>query len=337
MAQTNPRDTPLSTRPDPSYLSRSVTTIRSTLNELTILVAFVVLCAFAALTAPTFMTGTNWLSILLETALIGVVAVGETFVIVTGGIDLSLGSVVALSGILTGMALHTSRSTPLGLAVGIAVGLVAGLFNGLAITYLNMTPFIATLAVLSMARGLAYIVANGATVFGFDNSFDNIGGGNWGAVPVAAVISIAVFVVAYIVLARTVFGSEVYAVGGNAEAARLAGIPVRRTTILVYVISGALAGLGGIIVTGRLDSAQPVAATGLELNAIAAVVIGGASLFGGKGTMLGTLLGVLIIGVINNYLTLINAPPFWVQFIQGAVIFAAVVIDSLNQKRRASA
>ncbi len=137
------------------------------------------------------------------------------------------------------------------------------------------------------------------------------------------------------VLSKTVFGSEVYAVGGNREAAMMSGIPVRRTLVSVYMISGALAGLGGIILTGRLDSAQPIAASGLELNAIAAVVIGGASLFGGRGSMLGTILGVLLIGVINNGLTLNNVEPFWVQFIQGAVIRLAVLFDSLNQRRRA--
>jgi ribose transport system permease protein len=164
-------------------------------------------------------------------------------------------------------------------------------------------------------------------------------GGLWtipgiGRAPIAGVISLAALAIGAFVLKKTVFGSEVYAVGGNREAAVIAGIPVRRTLILVYMISGALAGLGGVILTGRLDSAQPIAATGLELNAIAAVVIGGASLFGGRGSMLGTILGVLLIGVINNGLTLHNVEPFWVQFIQGAVIFLAVLFDSLNQKRR---
>ena len=186
-----------------------------------------------------------------------------------------------------------------------------------------------------MARGLAFIVTGGNTLFGFPDAFGDIGGGNLGPVPIAALISLGVFLLAWIVLARTVFGAEVYAVGGNREAARLAGIPVARTLAVVYVVAGALSGLGGVVLAGRLDSAQPIAGVGLELNAIAAVVIGGASLFGGRGSMLGTLLGVLIIGLINNGLTLWNVQPFWVQFIQGAVIFGAVLVDSLNQKRRA--
>ena len=304
------------------------------LNELTILVGFVAISLYLAITTPTFLTTANLLSILLASSLIGIVAVGETFVIVTGGIDLSVGSVVAFTGVMAGLALKAHVPVPLAVATGIGFGALSGGFIAFAVTTLAMSPFIVSLAVLAMARGLAFIVTGGNTVFSFPDAFDNLGGGNLGPFPVAALISLAVFLVGGLVLARTVFGAEVYAVGGNREAARLAGIPVGRTLSVVYVISGALAGLGGVVLAGRLDSAQPIAATGLELNAIAAVVIGGASLFGGKGSVLGTLLGVLIIGLINNGLTLKNVQPFWVQFIQGAVIFGAVLIDSLNQKRR---
>ncbi|WP_428391153.1 ABC transporter permease [Lichenicoccus sp.] len=303
-------------------------------NELTIVVGFVVIALYLALTTPNFLTSANLLSIALASALIGIVAVGETFVIVTGGIDLSVGSVVAFTGVMAGLALKAHVPVPLAVLTGIAIGALSGGFIGFAVTTLNMSPFIVSLAVLAMARGLAFIVTGGNTIFGFPDSFDNIGGGNLGPFPIAALISVAIFIVGGLVLARTVFGAEIYAVGGNREAARLAGIPVGRTLALVYIISGALAGVGGVVLAGRLDSAQPIAATGLELNAIAAVVIGGASLFGGKGSVLGTLLGVLIIGLINNGLTLKNVQPFWVQFIQGAVIFGAVLIDSLNQKRR---
>ncbi len=304
------------------------------LNELTIVVGFVAISLYLAVTTPAFLSTANILSILLASSLIGIVAVGETFVIVTSGIDLSVGSVVAFTGVMTGLAIHAHFPVPLAVLTGIGIGALCGAFIAFAITVLNMSPFIVTLAVLAMARGLAFIVTNGNTIFDFPDSFDNIGGGNLGPVPIAALIAAAVFLVAWVVLSRTVLGAEIYAVGGNREAARLAGIPVNRTLAIVYIISGALAGLGGVVLAGRLDSAQPIAAVGLELNAIAAVVIGGASLFGGKGSMLGTLLGVLIIGLINNGLTLKNVQPFWVQFIQGAVIFGAVLIDSLNQKRR---
>jgi len=308
--------------------------VTQAINELTIVVGFVMISLYLALTTPAFLTSANILSILLASSLIGLVAVGETFVIITGGIDLSVGSVVAFTGVMSGLALNAHWPVPLAVLLGIGIGVLCGGFIGFAVTILNMAPFIVSLAVLAMARGLAFIVTNGNTVFSFPDSFDAIGGGNLGPFPVAALLTLAVFLIAGLVLARTVFGAEVYAVGGNREAARLAGIPVGRRLVACYLISGALAGLGGIVLAGRLDSAQPIAAVGLELNAIAAVVIGGASLFGGKGSVLGTLLGVLIIGLINNGLTLKNVQPFWVQFIQGAVIFGAVLIDSLNQKRR---
>ena len=325
----------MSETPANSTARRGLAAIGTAVNELTILVAFVAITLYLALSTPAFLTTANMLSILLASALIGIVAVGETFVIITGGIDLSVGSVVALTGVMAGLSLQAGVPVPGAVALGIGLGAACGLFNGLAITWLGMSPFIVTLAVLSMARGLAFIVTGGNTIFGFDDAFDNIGGGNWGLVPIAALITLGVFVVAWLLLSRTVFGAYVYAVGGNREAARLAGIPVGPTLVWVYVIAGALSGLGGVVLAGRLDSAQPIAAVGLELNAIAAVVIGGASLFGGKGGMFGTLLGVLIIGLINNGLTLKNVQPFWVQFIQGAVIFGAVLLDSLNQKRRA--
>ena len=318
-------------RPPPSRMAR----FGRAVNELTIVVAFLLISVYLAATTPTFLTTANILSILLATSLIGLVAVGETFVIVTGGIDLSVGSVVALSGVSAGLVLGAHLPTGVAVLLGIGVGVLCGAFNAFAVTVLGMAPFIVTLALLAMARGLAFIVTSGNTLFGFPDAFDAIGGGNIGPMPVAALITLGTFLVAAAVLGRTVLGAEIYAVGGNRDAARLAGIPITRTLAAVYVISGALAGLGGVVLAGRLDSAQPIAAVGLELNAIAAVVIGGASLFGGKGSMLGTLLGVLIIGLINNGLTLKNVQPFWVQFIQGAVIFGAVLIDSLNQKRRA--
>ncbi|MDX7952629.1 ABC transporter permease [Lichenihabitans sp. Uapishka_5] len=305
-------------------------------SDLTVLIVFLAIVVYLTLSTASFMSTANLLAILVATSLIAVVACGQTFVIITGGIDLSSGSVVALAGVVTGMALQAHVPMPLGVAIGVGVGVACGLFNGLAVTFLGMNPFIVTLAVMAMARGLAFILPGGATIFGFDDSFDQIGGGLIGPLPIAGIISLAALLVGAFVLGKTVFGAEVYAVGGNREAANMTGIPVRRTLILVYLISGALAGLGGVILTGRLDSAQPIAAQGLELNAIAAVVIGGASLFGGRGSMLGTILGVLLIGVINNGLTLHNVEPFWVQFIQGAVIFLAVLFDSLNTKRKAA-
>ncbi len=306
------------------------------LSDLTVLAVLLAIVAYLSFSTSSFLSTANLMAILVAVSLIAIVACGQTFVVITGGIDLSSGSVVALSGICAAMAMQNHVPVVLAVLIGILVGAACGLFNGIAVTWLGMNPFIVTLASLAMARGLAFILPNGATLFGFDESFDAIGGGLVHSFPIAGIISLVVLGVAAFVLGKTVFGSEVYSVGGNREAALMTGIPVQRTLLSVYVISGALAGLGGIILAGRLDSAQPIAATGLELNSIAAVVIGGASLFGGRGSMLGTILGVLLIGVINNGLTLHNVEPFWVQFIQGAVIFLAVLLDSLSNKRKAS-
>ncbi len=306
--------------------------LKGDINEITIVLVFLAIVAYLSLSTSSFLSTANILAILVSTSLIAIVACGQTFVIITGGIDLSSGSVVALSGVVAGMALQAGVPVPAAVGIGILVGAGCGLFNGIAVTVLRMNPFIVTLAAMAMARGLAFILPNGQTIFGFDEGFDAIGGGLVGFFPIAGIISLVCLGIGAFILAATVFGSEVYAVGGNREAALMTGIPVRRTLLLVYVISGTLAGLGGIVLTGRLDSAQPIAANGLELNAIAAVVIGGASLFGGRGSMLGTILGVLLIGVINNGLTLKNVEPFWVQFIQGAVIFLAVLLDSVTSR-----
>ena len=227
-------------------------------SEIAIVLVFLAIVVYLSLSTSTFLSAPNIMAILVATSLIAVVACGQTFVIITGGIDLSSGSVVALSGVITGLVLHLGVPIWASIGVGILVGLACGLFNGLSITYLNMNPFIVTLAMTSMARGLAFIVTNGQTIFGFDDTFDSIGGGVWtipgiGRAPVAGVISLAALAIGAFVLKKTVFGSEVYSVGGNREAAVIAGIPVRRTQILVYMISGALAGLGGVILTGRLE------------------------------------------------------------------------------------
>ncbi len=299
-----------------------------------VLIAFTVLSGVFAVLSPRFLTIDNWLNVLLQTSTIGIVAIGMTFVIVTAGIDLSVGSTVALSGMVAAVAMRAGSPGLIGILVALTVGGLVGLFNGFSITKLGVTPFIATLATLAMGRGLTLAVSNGQTIFSFPDSYNYLGEGEIAGIPVPVIVLLLAFIVAHFVLSRTVFGHGVYAVGGNREAARLAGIHTGRTELLVYVIGGVLCGLSGIILMGRLDAALPTSATGLELNAIAAVVIGGASLFGGKGTMFGTLLGALTIGVLANGLNLLNVSPFWTQFIQGAVIFVAVLSDSLSQRKK---
>ncbi len=298
-----------------------------------ILGAWLLLCVVLAAVAPNFLEFDNFTQIVVQSSVIGIAAVGMTFVIITAGIDLSVGSIVALSGMVAALSMQDGGSGIVGILVALGVGLLIGAFNGFSTTVLGITPFIVTLAVLSMGRGLTLAVSDGQTVFGFPSSFIFVGQGEILGVSVLVWLTLGVFAVGYFCLSHTVFGHQVYAIGGNREAARLAGIPVRRVSFLVYAISGLCAGLSAVVLTSRLNSALPSSAEGLELQVIAAVVIGGTSLFGGRGSMGGTLVGVLLIGTLNNGLTLLNVPPFWVQFVQGAVIFLAVLVDALNRRR----
>lgn len=300
-----------------------------------IFVAWLILCLVLSVATPNFLELSNLTNIVLQSAVIGIAAVGMTFVIMTAGIDLSVGSTVALSGMVAAIAMQQGATGVAGIAVALGVGALVGAFNGFAVTVIGITPFVATLATLAMGRGLTLAASDGQTVFGFPGSYVFLGQGSILGITFPVFLTLFVFLVGYLILGRSVFGHQVYAVGGNNEAARLAGIPVRRVTFLVYVIAGVCAGISAIVLTARLDSALPSNAVSLELDVIAAVVIGGTSLFGGRGSMFGTLVGVLLIGTLRNGLTLLNVDPFWVQFIQGAVIFLAVAIDALNRRREA--
>lgn len=325
--------------PDGTLSGQAGNARRPALNALTggiapLLAALIVLCVVLSVVTDSFLTTSNALNVLVQISVVGIAAVGATFVIITSGIDLSVGSNVALSGMVAAYAvkdLHVNGV--LGIVVAILVGASVGAFNGMSVTALRLTPFIATLAMLAMARGLTQQVSQGQTIFGFPPSFTFLGNGRIAGVQAPVVITLIVFAVGWVLLNRTTFGQQVFAVGGNREAARLAGIPVQRVVFSVYVIAGLCAGLAGVVLAGRLNSALSSSATGLELQVIAAVVIGGTSLFGGRGSLIGTLLGALLIGVINNGLTLLNVNPFWTQFVQGAVIFVAVLLDALNQRR----
>ncbi|CAA9430767.1 MAG: Ribose ABC transport system, permease protein RbsC [uncultured Rubrobacteraceae bacterium] len=302
-----------------------------------ILAAWLLLCVVLAFLAPNFLQVDNLAQLIAQWAVVGIAAVGVTFVIITAGIDLSVGAIVALTGMLAAISMQGGVPGFVGILVALGAGLLIGAFNGFSTAYFGIAPFIVTLAVLSMGRGLTLAVSGGQTVFGFPASFTFVGRAEILGVSLLVWLTLAVFATGYLVLSHTAFGRQVYAVGGDREAARLAGIPVRRVTFLVYAISGLCAGLSAVVLTSRLNSALPSAAEGLELQVIAAVVIGGASLFGGRGSMVGTLVGVLLIGTLNNGLTLLNVPPFWVQFVHGAVVFLAVLVDALNRRRRGRA
>jgi ribose/xylose/arabinose/galactoside ABC-type transport system permease subunit len=304
---------------------------------LPIVAALFVACVAMFILTPQFLTTSNLVNIVTQSSIVGIAAVGATFIIITGGIDLSVGSNVALSGMVAATLVSSGLDGLTGVLVAILVATAVGAFNGASVTLLRLAPFIVTLAVLGMGRGLTLQISGGESVYDLPRAFTWLGGGTVVGIPVPVIMTVVVFAIGYLVLSRTTFGHQVYAVGGNREAARLAGIRDRRVLFAVYAIAGLCAGIAAITLVGRLGSATPTAATGLELQVIAAVVIGGTSLFGGKGSLAGTFVGVLLIGVINNGLTLLNVSPFWVQFMQGLLIFLAVLLDSYNSRRLAKA
>ncbi len=303
-------------------------------GNLSILMGLIILCIFFSITSDKFFTAKNFVNMLLQVSNIGIVAIGGMFVILTGGIDLSAGSMSAFIGLLmAGFCVDNGFPVIIAILLGFAVGIGLGFINGLSVTKLGLTPFIVTLAMQSMLRGLGNVYSMGTTIFGMPDSFNIVGGSSLLGIPFPVILLILLFIIAHIVLSKTVFGHQVYAVGGNREAAYLAGINVKRVELITYVIAAVMTSIAALVLTGRLASALPTAAEGLEFSAISAIVIGGGSLSGGKGNMLGTFIGVLIIGVLNNGLNLLNVNPFWSKFAQGLIIFIAVLIDAINQRR----
>lgn len=297
-----------------------------------IAVALVVVVVALSLLTDKFFTASNLTNIVTQSSVVGIAAIGATFVIITSGIDLSVGAVIAFSGLM-GAIVGQQTTGWVGIVVVLGFSLLLGAFNGASVAWLRLAPFIVTLASMSMARGLTLQVSQGQTVYGLPDVLNWLGSSSILGIKTSAIVTVVLFVIAHIVLSRTTYGHRVYAVGGNPEAARLAGINVKRVVFSAYVLAGLFAGIAALVMIGRLDSATPNAGTGTELQVIAAVVIGGTSLFGGKGSMVGTFIGVLLIGVINNGLTLLNVSSFWVQFVQGALIFLAVLLDSFNTRR----
>jgi ribose transport system permease protein len=299
------------------------------------LIGLVLLCVFLSFSTDTFLSMRNFLNVMDQITVLGVMAVGMTLVILIGGIDLSVGSVLALSGMVMGY-LGNSREWPF--VIAILVALVAsaacGLTSGLMVTRLRMPAFIATLAMMSIARGIASIITNGEQIVGFPDWFSNLAIiRHFGFLTVTVGLMVAITVIAWIVLSFRPVGRALYALGGSQEVARLAGIPVRQYTMWVYVICGALAGLAGVILSARLDSSQPSSGLGYELDTIAAVVIGGASLSGGVGSIGGTAVGVLIIGFLRNGLNLLQVSPFVQQVVIGVVIAVAVAADTMRNRK----
>ncbi|TAK58543.1 MAG: ribose ABC transporter permease [Bacteroidetes bacterium] len=279
-----------------------------------------------------FFTADNILNVTLQTSITAIIAAGMTFVILTGGIDLSVGALVALTGIVTTSAMSSAMPMSLALPLGLLVGGVLGFITGIFVTKLNITPFIVTLAMMTICRGLAFIYTDGRPIWEVPPEFSILGNGRLLAIPIPTIIMLGVYVVAFTMLHRTRFGRYVYAVGGNKEAARLAGISTNKVLIQVYILSGALASLSGILLASRMNSGQPNSGLMYELDVIAAVVVGGTSLTGGRGTIVGTFIGAMLIGVLRNGLNLLNVSSYVQMVMVGVVILLAVLLDQLRKK-----
>ena len=320
-----------------------LSTYRPLLTRSQSFIALLLLCVALSLLSNKFLTIENGWNVLRQISVNVCISVGMTLVVLTAGIDLSIGSVLALSGAVAAGLLKSGIAWPahdlfigftlLGTIVSaLLVGSAMGFFNGWMITKFKVPPFVATLAMLTIARGLTMLWTKGYPISSLGPKFDYIGSGWLLGIPVLVWISAITVALAVLLVKKTPIGRYIYAIGGNEQAARLSGIHINRVKIIVYTICGILAAVGGIMVTSRLDSAQPNAGTSYELDSIAAVVIGGTSLSGGRGTIMGTVLGAIIIGVLNNGLVLLDVSPFWQQVIKGGVILLSVIVDKMNAK-----
>jgi ribose transport system permease protein len=317
---------------------------KNNLNKFQSLIALIILCIVLGLLSDKFFTASNGVNVLRQIAVNICVATGMTMIVLTAGIDLSVGSVLALCGAITAGLLKNGWQFPtLDLFVGftilgailcaIFIGAFLGFFNGLVITKFKVPPFVATLAMLTIARGFTMLYTEGHPISNLGTSFAYIGAGSFIGIPIPVWIATVVVLIAVFITKKTKLGRYIYAIGGNENAAKLSGISISRVKLIVYSLGATLAAIGGIIVTSRLDSAQPNAGISYELDAIAAVVIGGTSLNGGRGSIWGTVIGAIIIGVLNNGLVLLNVSPFWQQVVKGAVILLAVIIDKIGNKK----
>ena len=307
---------------------------KAMLQRLGPLIALLAICAGLAVMSRGFLTVGNVLDVTRQVSINALISFGMTLTILLGGIDLSVGSILAVASVLTALLMKAGWDAPLATLIGILAGALMGAVNGLVIARGKVAPFIATLGLMTLLRGVALVLSNGSPISGFTSYFFALQGGGYVAhlVPIPVVWMLVMFVLFWFVLTKTVFGRHVYATGGNEDAARLSGVKTDGVQVVVYTISGAMAALAGMILTSRLDSAQPTAGAGYELDAITAVVLGGTSLAGGRGWIFGTLIGALLIGVLNNGLNLMGVSSFYQQVIKGSVILLAVLLDRAGKR-----
>ena len=298
------------------------------------IVALVILIVFVSVLNPAFLQVNNLLNLMRQLIINGFIALGMTFVILTGGIDLSVGSTLALTSAIFAGLLQGGMPTILAILISLGLGLVLGLLNGILITKGKLAPFIVTLATMTIFRGLTLVYMDGRPIAGpkDDFAFQFLGKGQFFGIPFQVILFIIAYLILWILLTKTSYGRKIYAVGGNEKASFISGIKIDKVKILVYVISALMAVLSGLVLTSRLNSAQPTAGSAYEMDAIAAVVLGGTSMTGGSGSLTGTLIGILILGVLNNGLNLLGVSSFYQQIVKGVVILIAVLIDRKRNK-----
>jgi len=297
-----------------------------------IVIAFIIICAAMTVLSPVFLTVTNVRNVIRQSSIFGIMAIGMTFVILTGGIDLSVGSILAVAGAISaGMLKGGAGLLPIVL-LALVLGIGCGLANGVIITIGRIAPFVVTLGMMSIARSITLIYTKGYPISGFTGDFRFIGGGEILSMPFPIIVFLLTVIMAWLILTQTRLGRYTYAIGGNEETVKLSGINADFYKTIAYVISGITAAMSALILTSRLNSAEPVAGQGYELDVIAAVVIGGTSLSGGRGSVWGTLIGALLIGVINNGMNLLGISPYFQLLVKGLIIIGAVLLDRLRQE-----
>ncbi len=297
------------------------------INTFRAVIILIIMCIVASFLSPAFLSLTNLFNVIRQVAVVAIIGCGMTFVILTGGIDLSVGSIVGLCGAVAAGTLAATGSTFLAMLVSVLIGIVCGACNGFFVSKCGIPPFIATLGMMTLLRGCILVYTKGAPIPVKADAFKFVGKGDLFGIPFPIILLILIYIVAYFALGHTKFGRSVYALGGNKEATRLSGIPVIKTEWLTYLINGLMCGIAAVVLTARLGSAQSTGGTGYELDAIAAVILGGTSLSGGSGFVLPTVAGALIMGIIDNILTLLNVNPHATNIVKGAVILIAVLAD----------
>ncbi len=307
--------------------------LKSASKQLAPFLFLILISIVLSFSSENFLTVRNILTILLQISVVGIIAVGQTMVMITAGIDLSVGGVVGLSGVVSTLLIaQFGVAIPPAIIAGILVGVLCGLVNGVLITRVNMPPFIATLGTMSVTRGLALVLTGGVAVYNLPESFSWLGGGSLFGLPVPVVLLVLVSAIMVVVLNKTLLGRHAFAIGSNREAAEMSGIRVSKQLVKVYMICGGLSGLAGVILASRIVTGQPTAGIGYELDAIAACVIGGTSLFGGVGTIAGSVVGAGLMGLIRNGSNLLNVSTFWQQISIGVIIWVAVAWDQYRLK-----